>query len=602
MCGIVAATSFEPVLPKVLSGLVRLEYRGYDSVGVCIQDEHPSHQVVKRVGKVREILPIFQDSNLQAGRAGIGHTRWATHGPVTDANAHPHLSGDVAVVHNGVIENYLRLKAELIAEGYYFYSDTDSEVIAHLIYREIERGATLLEAVAAALRELDGSIALAVLSKSEPGNVVGARKGSSLAVGIGDGASYLVSDAIAVADFTEKFIYLNDGDLALLSPESVVVYDSALRPVQRPVVRIDAAASASKGPFRHYMEKELHEAPDVARSLISSFSAERRFSIPDELRSFEVALENVRDVVIVACGGSRHAAVYGEAVIQELTGKPVSVSIASEFRYMKHPDRDRSGTLFVTISQSGETADTLAALELAQTMGFLGSLSICNVKTSALARGSDWFLDIGAGTEIGVASTKALTNQMICMVLLSLMLRREVGRLWDDLHELPVKMAEVLQLRQSIIELAKEISSSSAVFFIGRGQDLPVAMEAALKLKEITYKFSESYPAGELKHGPLALVDDEVSVVAISTDEALSSKTKINLEETRLRGAEAYLLTDEVEVEAGDYKVLKLPGSHRIFSPIIACNVVQFLAYDMAVLLGTDADQPRNLAKAVTVE
>ncbi len=608
MCGIVAAISSRSVVDRIAAGLIRLEYRGYDSVGVCIQDSQSKHQIVKRVGKVKAVVPEFKSSPLLKGTTGIGHTRWATHGAVTELNAHPHISGPVAVVHNGVIENHRALKSQLITEGRCFLSDTDTEVIAHLIAREISQGMSLLDAVATTLRQLEGSFALAVMSESEPGIVVGARRGGPLAIAFGgkngnEEGMFLISDVIAAGDFADRCIYLENGDLVQLRDGSFSIWDSYLNQVERQIVLIDTdLVNPSKGTFRHFMAKELHEAPDVAQSLIAKFSVEGKFTLPGDIAAMVEVFPRVQQIEIVACGGSRHAATYGETIIQELAGIRVSVSVASEFRYIRHSPRDRSDTLFVTISQSGETADTVAALELAKSMGYLGSLAVCNVRSSSLARMSDWVLGIGAGVEIGVASTKALTNQMICMVLLGLAFRGGESHIWNELKGLPNHILGIQRLLPDIKLLAKETIGRSSVFFLGRGQDLPVAMEAALKFKEITYKFSEAYPAGELKHGPLALIDDTVCVIAISTDADLASKTHTNLEESRLRGAVTFLVTDDPAAVIDDCGVLLIPRSHRALTPIVACSAVQFLAYEAALLMGTDADQPRNLAKSVTVE
>lgn len=603
MCGIIAVTSRRPAANMLVEGLSRLEYRGYDSAGVCIQGATGKHIISKKMGKVKELRNELTDPTLQEGCCGIAHTRWATHGVVSVENSHPHYSGSICIVHNGIVENYSEIREELISEGYIFLSETDTEVIAHLINKFSKSGSTLIESSLQAIKILEGSYALAILSEDEPNTVIGVRVGSPLVVGIGFEEGFLASDTLALSPFVSKCLYLDDGDIVHLNLGSFTIYNQNMEVVEREVVSLDHDSKGiSKEGYSHFMEKELFEASSVAERLIRKFIPIDEFLIPSDLLYLKELSQSIQEIHIISCGGSMHAAAYGQIIFQQLLELPCHIYISSEYRYQPPVLKASKNALFISISQSGETADTIGALEVAKQLGYMSTISICNVKNSSLARQSDYVFNIEAGVEIGVSSTKALTNQMISMVLISLSFRQSCANDFvDDLLMLPKKLSIIHSLRREIQEIAEYIRTTSAVFFIGRGLDYSVAMEGALKLKEITYIFSESYPSGELKHGPLALMDENVTVIAISTDENLIQKTFSNLEESKSRGAKPFFfICDGLKTDAEN--VLKIPNIGKTLSPIIMCNVVQFLSYDTALLLGTDADQPRNLAKSVTVE
>jgi len=610
MCGIVAATAQRDVVPILLAGLRALEYRGYDSAGISVLEEGRLARV-RAAGKVRELESLYQSAPV-AGDSGIAHTRWATHGAPTTGNAHPHVSSErVAVVHNGIIENHAELREELRAQGYRFDSETDTEVIAHLVDHALARGADLCGAVLAATHRLHGAYAIAVMNRDQPGHIVGARRGSPLVVGLGEGENFLGSDVQALIRETNRFIYLEEGDLVEISRERVDILDADGNPAERPVRRSELSADAvERGEYRHYMLKEIFEQPRAVADTLEGRISENRI-LPNIFGvDADALLARVRHVQIVACGTSYHAGLVARYWIEGLAGLPCSVEVASEYRY-RHvvvPD----GTLFLAVSQSGETADTLAALREGKHHDYLGSMAICNVPESSLVRESDLVLMTRAGPEIGVASTKAFTTQLTALALLVLELARLNGmepakysRLVAELATLPRVIGEVLELEPEIAALAERFVPKHHALFLGRGVHYPVALEGALKLKEISYIHAEAYPAGELKHGPLALVDEDMPVIAVAPNNQLLEKLKSNLEEVRARGGELFVFadTDAPVVQHGDRgAVVKVASGGNLIAPAVFTVPLQMLAYHVAVLRGTDVDQPRNLAKSVTVE
>ncbi|HQZ01342.1 MAG TPA: glutamine--fructose-6-phosphate transaminase (isomerizing) [Thauera sp.] len=610
MCGIVAATAERDVVAILIAGLRALEYRGYDSAGIAVFDG-TQIQRTRAVGKVRE-LEARLASNPLAGVTGIAHTRWATHGVPNEANAHPQSSVDaISVVHNGIIENYVALRAELKQLGFRFDSDTDTEVIAHLIHHFCKQGLNLRAAVRAAIARLEGAFAIAVISRDEPGNVVGARRGSPLVIGLGIGENFLGSDVQALIKVTNQFCYLEEGDLVEISRTSVSIEDADGNAVERSQYASELSTDAvERGEYRHYMLKEIYEQPRaIADTLEGRISGEHILPNIFGVDS-EALLKRVRHVQIIACGTSYHAGLVARYWLEALAGIPCSVEVASEYRY-RHSVVP-TDSLFLAISQSGETADTLAALREAKRRGYLGSFAICNVPESSLVRESDLVLMTRAGPEIGVASTKAFTTQLSALGLLVLELARinglEVSRykeLVNDLSSLPRLVSEALKQAPAIAKLAERFVQKNHALFLGRGANYPVALEGALKLKEISYIHAEGYPAGELKHGPLALVDEDMPVIAVAPNNTLLEKLKSNLEEVRARGGELFVFADnKVEIANGDSRgaVIKFDSGSNFIAPAIFTIPLQLLAYHVAVLRGTDVDQPRNLAKSVTVE
>jgi glucosamine--fructose-6-phosphate aminotransferase (isomerizing) len=608
MCGIVGISAGRDVARDLIAGLKALEYRGYDSAGVAILG---SVGIERRraKGKVRDLETAFDALPLD-GHCGIAHTRWATHGVPNERNAHPHISGDsLSVVHNGIIENHAELRAELQAAGYRFESDTDTEVIAHLVEHYQREGDSLLDASRRALARLHGAYALVLMSKREPGVLVGARSGSPLVLGFGDDEHYLASDIHALLPLTRRFTYLAEGDVVELRRDAVRVFDSAGEPVQRAIKESTFSLdSVERGEYRHYMLKEIFEQPQaVADTLESRIASGRVLSNVFGVGADEL-LARTRNVHIIACGTSYHAGLVARYWIESLAGLPCSCEIASEYRY-RQPVVP-ADTLLVTISQSGETADTLAALRMAGERGYLGRLAVCNVPESSIVREADLQLMTRAGPEIGVASTKAFTTQLAALALLALQLGRlhgtdpeRVAAGVRELETLPGLIAEALQLDAAIRDMAESFVPKQHALFLGRGTQFPVALEGALKLKEISYIHAEGYPAGELKHGPLALVDESMPVVAVAPNDHLLDKLKSNMEEVRARGGELFVFVD-ASVRHGmlhDH-VLELPACGEIAAPIVFTIPLQLLAYHVAVLRGTDVDQPRNLAKSVTVE
>ena len=611
MCGIVGAIAERNVVPILMEGLRRLEYRGYDSAGLAVHEGQTLRRL-RRAGKVAELEAALAAEPL-AGHVGVAHTRWATHGIPHERNAHPHVSGErLAIVHNGIIENHDALRAELERAGYAFTSDTDTEVIVHRIDSHLRRSGGLVDAVRATVAELDGAYALAVVHADEPERIVVARAGCPVVIGVGLGEHFVASDVAALLPVTRRFVFLEEGDVAVVERERLQVFDADGAPVERAVRESELTADAAeRGRFRHFMQKEIHEqAAAVARTLDQRLAGGRVVIEALGQAAAEV-LPRVRGVHIVACGTSYHAGLVARYQLEALCRIPVNVEIASEYRYRSPvvpPD-----TLFVAISQSGETADTLAALRAARNAGYVATLAICNVPESSLVRESDLSLMTRAGPEIGVASTKAFTTQLAALDLLAIALARVVAnlpadeerRLVESLAELPGMIEQTLALDPQIERLAEAFVDKHHALFLGRGALNPIAMEGALKLKEISYIHAEAYAAGELKHGPLALVDEEMPVITVAPDNELLEKLRSNLQEVRARGGRLFVFADpEVSFEpAPDVVVLRLPVRAKpLQAPLLYTLPLQMLAYHVAVLKGTDVDQPRNLAKSVTVE
>ncbi|MBB6155422.1 glucosamine--fructose-6-phosphate aminotransferase (isomerizing) [Pseudomonas sp. JAI115] len=610
MCGIVGAVAERNITAILLEGLKRLEYRGYDSAGVAVFTNDEKLERMRRPGKVSELEAALAAQPL-VGRLGIAHTRWATHGAPCERNAHPHFSGDIAVVHNGIIENHEALREQLKALGYVFTSDTDTEVIAHLLSHKLKDQPDLTVALKATVKELHGAYGLAVINAQQPDRLVAARSGSPLVIGLGLGENFLASDQLALRQVTDRFMYLEEGDIAEIRRDNVQIWDVNGNAVERQTVQYsDGAEAADKGEFRHYMLKEIHEQPSVVQRTLEGRLSPNQVLVQAFGPQAAELFAKVRNVQIVACGTSYHAGMVARYWLEELAGIPCQVEVASEFRYRKvvvQPD-----TLFVTISQSGETADTLAALRNAKELGFLASLAICNVGISSLVRESDLTLLTQAGREIGVASTKAFTTQLVGLLLLTLSLGQVRGTLGkgveatlvEELRRLPTRLGEALAMDSTVEKIAELFAEKNHTLFLGRGAQFPVAMEGALKLKEISYIHAEAYPAGELKHGPLALVDNDMPVVTVAPNNELLEKLKSNLQEVRARGGELIVFADEKAgmTNGEGTHVVQMPHIHDILSPILYTIPLQLLSYYVAVLKGTDVDQPRNLAKSVTVE
>ncbi len=610
MCGIVGAVADRDVVPILLEGLRRLEYRGYDSAGVAVLSEDNRLQRVRAKGKVAGLAEKI--AGKLHGRLGIAHTRWATHGVPSQENAHPHICEElVAVVHNGIIENHEALREWQSAAGYRFTSQTDTEVIAHQIHDYlINKGKDLLAAVKSAVADFDGAYALGVISNKEPDHLVAARLGSPLVIGVGIGEYFIASDVAALLPVTQRFIFLEDGDIADIHRDSLTIFDAEGRRVERPIRESELRAdSVERGEYRHYMLKEIFEQPRALADTLEGRIANGRILEQSFGAGAGEILDEVQGVHIIACGTSYHAGLIGRYWLESLVGIPCSVEVASEFRYRKPVVRKNS--LIVTLSQSGETADTLAGLQEARRLGFGHSLSICNVAESSLVRESDLVLLTRAGPEIGVASTKAFTTQLVALMMLVIVLGRRNGlsedgerRLVVELEKLPGKVEQVLKLDDAIQAISEQFADIHNALFLGRGAQYPVAMEGALKLKEISYIHAEAYPAGELKHGPLALVDADMPVIAVAPNNELLEKLKSNLQEVRARGGKLIVFAgedSEMQVSEG-VQVLEVAPVDDAISPIIYTIPLQLLSYHVAVLKGTDVDQPRNLAKSVTVE
>ncbi len=610
MCGIVGAAANRDVVPILLEGLKRLEYRGYDSAGVAVLDESNALKRTRALGKVA-VLEKKIDNGM-SGQAGIAHTRWATHGAPSEANAHPHICNDtVAVVHNGIIENHEELRASQIKQGYRFTSETDTEVVVHQVhFHHVSEGQDLLSAVQDAVAHLDGAYALGVISKQEPGRIVAARKGSPLVIGVGIQEYFIASDVAALLPVTQRFIFLEDGDVASIRNNELVIYDASRNPVNREIRESHLSADAAeRGEYRHYMLKEIYEQPKAtADTLEGRIYKDKILEQAFGTKAAEV-FDKVQGVHIIACGTSFHAGLIARHWLETIAKIPCSVEVASDFRYRKPVVRKNS--LIVTISQSGETADTIAALQEAKRLGFGHSLAICNVPESSLVRESDLVLMTRAGPEIGVASTKAFTTQLVALMLLTIALAKRNGlsegeenKLVRELEHLPGKIDKVLQLDPQIKQIAQQFAEKHHSLFLGRGAHYPVAMEGALKLKEISYIHAEAYPAGELKHGPLALVDADMPVIAVAPNNELLEKLKSNLQEVKARGGKLIVFADsqtDMQSTPG-VEIINVAPVDDSISPIVYTIPLQLLSYHVAVLKGTDVDQPRNLAKSVTVE
>lgn len=610
MCGIVGAVALRNVTPVLLQGLRRLEYRGYDSAGIAVLSQFGLLRRVRCVGKVQKLEDFLKSVPLN-GDTGIAHLRWATHGVPTEANAHPHISGNFeAVVHNGIVENHEELRATLKAHGYSFQSETDTEVIAHLIRQEQGNNVTLLEAVRNSVTRLHGTYAIGVISIHDPYCLIAARRGSPLVIGIGRTEHFIASDVFALLEETRRFIFLEDGDIARLSPDSVDIYDADGKPVFRPIREVLVeAGSGDRGGYAHHMLKEIHEQPKAVLKTLEARVANGHVLPGAFGPKMDTLLPQVKAVQIVACGTSYHAGLVARYWLETLAGVPCDVEVASEFRYRKHIVRP--GTLLLTISQSGETADTLAALREAKHNGYLHTFTICNVPESSLVRESASALMTRAGPEIGVASTKAFTTQLTALLLLVVALGSHNGmspetefKIVEELEDLSNQMNLALELEADIRRWASRLADRQHAIYLGRGAQYPVAMEGALKLKEISYIHAEDYPAGELKHGPLALVDKNMPVVAVAPNDGLLEKLKSNLQEVKARGGELFVITDADTALQADrnMEVIRLAKYVRFTAPIIYAVPLQMLAYHVALIKGTDLDQPRNLAKSVTVE
>ncbi len=608
MCGIVGAIAARDVVPILVEGLKRLEYRGYDSAGIAVINGELRR--IRSTGRVATLERMAQENHV-AGDIGIAHTRWATHGAPSEKNAHPHVSGGVSVVHNGIIENHDELREKLRGLGYQFVSDTDTEVIVHLVNLHLQKTGDLLAAVQQSLGELVGAYAIAAINVTDPTRLVVARMGAPLLLGLGKGENFAASDASALVQVTQRVVYLEEGDCAELTREQVRIFDGAGKVVVRREQITELTAEAVElGPYRHYMQKEIFEQPMAVANTLEMVTSARAV-VPQLFGAGADKIFNkINGLVILACGTSYHAGMVARYWIEALAGLPCNVEIASEYRY-REPVNDPD-TLVVTLSQSGETADTLAALQYAKARGHRYSLSICNAPESALVRASELRFLTRAGPEIGVASTKAFTTQLAALVLLSMALAKKRGRLTAEheaellhaLRHLPAALTEVLQIEPAIVKWAEIFAGKEHMLFLGRGIHYPIAMEGALKMKEITYIHAEAYAAGELKHGPLALVDRNMPVVVVAPRDALLEKLKSNLQEVRARGGELYVLADQdTRIAASDgVQVISMPGHAGLLSPILHTVPLQLLAYHTALRRGTDVDKPRNLAKSVTVE
>jgi glucosamine--fructose-6-phosphate aminotransferase (isomerizing) len=607
MCGIVAAIAKTNIVPTLIEGLNKLEYRGYDSAGLAIVNQAG----VERFRALGRVFELESKTHNLSANTGIAHTRWATHGIPSKRNAHPHISGGVAVVHNGIIENYESLRDELEAQGYVFDSETDTETIAHLIESILKTQPSLFEAVRLATQKLLGAYAIAVIEESHPELIVVAREGSPLLLGIGEAGMYAASDASALLQVTQQFIYLENGDIAQLSNDQLSIMDQAGTPVTREVIVSQLSADAvDLGKYQHYMQKEIFEQPDALANTIEIVTASEQIYAQIFGAQAPQIFEEIDRILILACGTSNYAGQVAKYWLESIAGIPTSVEVASEYRYRTSVPNPRQ--LVVAISQSGETADTLAALRFAKSLGQEKTLAICNVPESAIVRECELRFITRAGPEIGVASTKAFTTQLAALFMLTLAIAKEKDNLssseeaqyLNELRHLPAAVIEVLKLENSIKVWAEKFSSKQDAIFLGRGRHYPIALEGALKLKEISYIHAEAYPAGELKHGPLALIDSEMPVVAIAPNDELLEKLKSNLQEVKARGGELFVFADQDShiSESDGIHVLYLPEHYGELSPILHTVALQLFAYHCALMKGNDVDKPRNLAKSVTVE
>ncbi|UWS29342.1 glutamine--fructose-6-phosphate transaminase (isomerizing) [Erwinia pyrifoliae] len=609
MCGIVGAVAQRDIAEILLEGLRRLEYRGYDSAGLAVIDANGQATRLRRVGKVSNLVAAAENTAL-AGGTGIAHTRWATHGEPSENNAHPHISGDIIIVHNGIIENHEPLRELMIGRGYTFTSETDTEVVTHLVNWERQNGGTLLEVVRRVIPQLRGAYGMVILDSRDPSTLVAARSGSPLVIGRGVGENFIASDQVALLPVTRRFIYLEEGDIAQITRRDVMIVDCSGDLVQRREIESNTQYDAGdKGTYRHYMQKEIYEQPVAIKNTLSGRFSHGEVDLSELGPNADSLLADVEHIQIVACGTSYNSGMVSRYWFESLANVPCDVEIASEFRYRKSAVRKNS--LLITLSQSGETADTLAALRLSKELGYLGSLAICNVAGSSLVRESDLALMTKAGTEIGVASTKAFTTQLTVL----LMLVAKIGRLkgvnpqveHDIVHSLqalPSRIEQMLSQDELIASLAEDFSDKHHALFLGRGDQYPIAMEGALKLKEISYIHAEAYAAGELKHGPLALIDADMPVIVVAPNNELLEKLKSNIEEVRARGGLLYVFAD---ADAGfanseGMRIIPLPHVEEVIAPIFYTVPLQLLSYHVALIKGTDVDQPRNLAKSVTVE
>ncbi|MCF6236085.1 MAG: glutamine--fructose-6-phosphate transaminase (isomerizing) [Gammaproteobacteria bacterium] len=610
MCGIIGAVAERDVVPILIEGLRRLEYRGYDSAGIAVLEDQGGLKRLRAKGKVSELESIMESDSI-SGHVGIAHTRWATHGKPSEKNSHPHVCRkNIAIVHNGIIENHELLRSEQIEKGFEFTSETDTEVVVHQIFEHFEKSNDLLDAVQQTVKDLEGAYALGVICKSEPQRLIAARRGSPLVIGVGIGEYFIASDVAALLPVTQRFIFLEDGDIADLTRESLTIFDEHGKVIERPINESELTVDAtSKGQYRHYMLKEIFEQPRaLAETLEGRMTSQKVLDSAFGQGAAEI-FDQVKGVHIIACGTSYHAGLIARYWLESIAGVPCSVEVASEFRYRNPVVRRNS--LIISISQSGETADTLAALGEAKKRGFGYSLAICNVPESSLVRASDLSLMTRAGPEIGVASTKAFTTQLAALMLVVVVLGRRHGmseqtesKLVKQLQSLPAKAERALELNSAVKAWAEFFADKHHALFLGRGAQYPVAMEGALKLKEISYIHAEAYPAGELKHGPLALVDDDMPVIAVAPNDELLEKLKSNLQEVSARGGELFVFADESSgmKESENVRVLHVDSTEDAIAPIIYSIPLQLLAYHAAILKGTDVDQPRNLAKSVTVE
>jgi len=610
MCGIVGAVAQRDVAEILVEGLRRLEYRGYDSAGVAVVDAESNLTRIRRLGKVQELADAVESAQVVGG-TGIAHTRWATHGVPSEVNAHPHVSGDIAVVHNGIIENHEELRLLLQGRGYEFVSQTDTEVIAHLVEWELRTSETLVEALKKTAKQLDGAYGTVVVDRKDPSRIVVARSGSPIVIGLGIGENFLASDQLALLSVTRRFMYLEEGDVAEITRRDVTIYDEAGALVEREVIESNIEHDAGdKGQYRHFMQKEIFEQPMALKSTMEGrITQDSVITESIGVNAVEI-LKKVEHVQIIACGTSYNSGMAARYWFEDIAGVSCDVEIASEFRYRNFVTRPNS--LLITLSQSGETADTLAALRIAKEKAYMAAMTICNVSGSSLVRESDIAFMTRAGTEIGVASTKAFTTQLAAMLMLVTAIGKEQGRvdaakekeIVEAIHALPVQIESALSFDKQIEELAEDFADKHHTLFLGRGEYYPIAMEASLKLKEISYIHAEAYAAGELKHGPLALIDADMPVVVIAPNNDLLEKLKSNVEEVRARGGLLYVFADEkAGFEADEtLKIIPMPHVSEITAPIFYTVPMQLLSYHVALIKGTDVDQPRNLAKAVTVE
>jgi len=609
MCGIVGGIAQRNVVPILLEGLKRLEYRGYDSAGLAVISGREIYRK-RELGKVKGLEALLQADPI-AGNIGIAHTRWATHGKPSTANAHPHICRNkVAVVHNGIIENHEQLRGVQLENGYKFTSETDTEVVVHEIYHAMETSTSLLSAVQKTVKKFEGAYALGIMSVDYPDTLVACRKGSPLVIGVGIGEYFIASDAAALLPVTQRFIFLEDGDIAAITIDEVIIYDAndnvVTRPIKTSQLKID---SVDKGEYRHYMLKEIYEQPWAISETLEGRFINNRLQESSIGHNAADVFDKVKSVQILACGTSYHAGLVARYWFEELARVPCNIEVASEFRY-RQPVLSED-TLVVTISQSGETADTLAALQEAKKLGAKYSLAVCNVPESSLIRESDLVLMTRAGAEIGVASTKAFTTQLVTLMLLVIAIGRRFGltekleqKITSELFSLPEKIEQVLQLNEQIKALSEQFAEKQHALFLGRGTHYPIAMEGSLKLKEISYIHAEAYPAGELKHGPLALIDADMPVITVAPNNSLLEKLKSNMQEVSARGGQLIVFMDETlaSESSENVQIVKVPQVENETAPIVYAIPLQLLAYHVAVLKGTDVDQPRNLAKSVTVE